>query len=237
MRRSYGDRTTTNLVALEMLEQGSSSPAPRPAPQSTASSFEEENEENRPPPTLLQRRKMDPLSPIAFNFGAPHCRAIGKTYIKIRPRLLSPLKKSVDSNNNPARGTPALAGKQRATPMSAKLASIRKMQQRSSSSRRGGTPQRAPSIPFYPFVYRTLETLGRTAASSSFFASSDGKARVLAVGAAVTLGCFSTTGADPSMLPVASKSYSVDRACMRRIYGDRTTTKLRNKQISDLYEN
>ena len=95
MRRSYGDRTTTNLVALEMLEQGSSSPAPRPAPQSTASSFEEENEENRPPPTLLQRRKMDPLSPIAFNFGAPHCGAIGKTYIKIRPRSLSPLKKSV----------------------------------------------------------------------------------------------------------------------------------------------
>ena len=124
-----------------------SSPSPRPAPTSTvpSSSEEEENVENLPPPTLLQRRKMDPLSPIAFNFGAPHCGAIGKTYIKIRPRSLSPVKKPVVPSNNPARGAPAPAGKQRATPLSAKLASIRKMQQRSSSSRRGGT-QTATSI-------------------------------------------------------------------------------------------
>ena len=64
--------TTMKLVALGMLEQGSPPLAPRTDPQSTALSFEEENEENRPPPTLLQHRKMDPLSPIAFNFVG-HC--------------------------------------------------------------------------------------------------------------------------------------------------------------------
>lgn len=41
-------------------------------------------------------------------------------------------------------------------------------------------------------MHRTLETLGRSAASSAFLASSnDGKGKILAIGSAVALGCFS----------------------------------------------
>ena len=46
-----------NLVAMEMPEQGSSSPASRPDPQSTAPSFEKENEENRSPPRCCSVRR------------------------------------------------------------------------------------------------------------------------------------------------------------------------------------
>jgi hypothetical protein len=45
---------------------------------------------------------------------------------------------------------------------------------------------------YYPFMHRTLETLGRSAGSSAFLASSnDGKGKILAIGSAVALGCFS----------------------------------------------
>jgi hypothetical protein len=45
---------------------------------------------------------------------------------------------------------------------------------------------------YYPFMHRTLETLGRSAASSAFLASSnDGKGKILAIGSAVALGCLS----------------------------------------------
>ncbi|KAL7543894.1 hypothetical protein ACHAXR_013387, partial [Thalassiosira sp. AJA248-18] len=46
------------------------------------------------------------------------------------------------------------------------------------------------SMKYYPFMHRTLETLGRTAASSSFFASSDGKAKIVTIGSGVALRCF-----------------------------------------------
>ena len=45
----------------------------------------------------------------------------------------------------------------------------------------------ASAMTFYPFVHRSLETLGRTAASSSFFASSDAKSRIMAIGSAIAL--------------------------------------------------
>ncbi len=46
------------------------------------------------------------------------------------------------------------------------------------------------SLSFYPFMHRTLDTLGRTAASSSLFASSDGKSRIMAIGGAIALSRF-----------------------------------------------
>jgi hypothetical protein len=52
--------------------------------------------------------------------------------------------------------------------------------------------EQTSSIHFYPFMHRTLETLGRTAASSAFLASSnDSKGKIIAIGSAVALGCFS----------------------------------------------
>jgi len=44
---------------------------------------------------------------------------------------------------------------------------------------------------FYPFLHRTLETLGRTAASSSSFSSSEAKSRTMAIGAAIFLSTLS----------------------------------------------
>ena len=45
---------------------------------------------------------------------------------------------------------------------------------------------------YYPFMHRTLETLDRSAASSAFLASSnDSKGKIIAIGSAVALGCFS----------------------------------------------
>ena len=46
------------------------------------------------------------------------------------------------------------------------------------------------TIRFYPYMHRTLETLGRAASTNSSFASFEGKARVLAMGSAIALGCF-----------------------------------------------
>ena len=46
------------------------------------------------------------------------------------------------------------------------------------------------TMKYYPFMHRTLETLGRAAASSSFFASSDGKSCIMAIGSAVALSSF-----------------------------------------------
>jgi hypothetical protein len=44
---------------------------------------------------------------------------------------------------------------------------------------------------YYPFMHRTLETLGRVVASSSFIASSsDSMSKIVALGSAVALGCF-----------------------------------------------
>jgi len=43
---------------------------------------------------------------------------------------------------------------------------------------------------YYPFMHRTLDTLGRTVASSSFHASSDGKIKITSIGSAVVLGYF-----------------------------------------------
>jgi len=46
------------------------------------------------------------------------------------------------------------------------------------------------TIRFYPFMHRTLETLGRAASTNSYFGSSEGKSRVVATGSAVALSCF-----------------------------------------------
>eukprot|EP00984_Skeletonema_dohrnii_P026408 scaffold15760_cov174-Skeletonema_dohrnii-CCMP3373.AAC.1 len=46
------------------------------------------------------------------------------------------------------------------------------------------------TIRFYPFIHRTLETLGRAASTNSYFGSSEGKSRVVAMGSAVALSCF-----------------------------------------------
>ena len=46
------------------------------------------------------------------------------------------------------------------------------------------------AIRFYPFMHRTLETLGRAASTNSYFGSSEGKSRVVATGSAVALSCF-----------------------------------------------
>ncbi|KAL9190922.1 hypothetical protein ACHAXT_000628 [Thalassiosira profunda] len=58
----------------------------------------------------------------------------------------------------------------------------------------------------YPFIARTLDTLGRTvASSSSSFGSSSGKLQTLAMGSAVALGCFSQRAAvfDAKLLSLA----------------------------------
>lgn len=43
---------------------------------------------------------------------------------------------------------------------------------------------------FYPFMHRTLDTLGRIVASNSIYASIDGKSKIVSIGSAVTLACF-----------------------------------------------
>ena len=58
-----------------------------------------------------------------------------------------------------------------------------------SPSRRHGAAKNAKRQ-FYPFMHRTLETLGRSAASSSFNASSDGKSKIASISSAIVLGCF-----------------------------------------------
>jgi len=58
----------------------------------------------------------------------------------------------------------------------------------SSSSQRRITT--SSTSPYYPFMHRTLDTLGRTVASSSFHASSDGKSKIISIGSAVVLGYF-----------------------------------------------
>ena len=81
-----------------------------------------------------------------FTFESLHGRAVGKTYGTSRTTSLPPTKKSRSPENKsslPARGgAPGVVSesKHRMTPMSTKLARIRKMQQRSYSSREG-TPQ------------------------------------------------------------------------------------------------
>ena len=46
------------------------------------------------------------------------------------------------------------------------------------------------SIAYYPFMHRTLETLGRMAAASAFIPSSSRKSRIQAIGGALVLGHF-----------------------------------------------
>eukprot|EP00804_Cyclotella_cryptica_P018056 CCRYP_008325-RE/>CCRYP_008325-RE protein AED:0.09 eAED:0.09 QI:596/0.96/0.92/1/1/0.92/26/363/4715 len=60
----------------------------------------------------------------------------------------------------------------------------------SSSHHRDNSVDFVNRIPFYPFMHRTLETLGRTAASSSFVSSSGVKSRILAIGGAIALSRF-----------------------------------------------
>lgn len=58
------------------------------------------------------------------------------------------------------------------------------------SYRRNDSKELVNSIPFYPFMHRTLETLGRTASSSSFVSTTGTKSRILAIGGAIALGDF-----------------------------------------------
>jgi hypothetical protein len=53
------------------------------------------------------------------------------------------------------------------------------------SYRRHDLKELVNSIMFYPFMHRTLETLGRMAASSSFAQFSGGKSRIVAIGGAI----------------------------------------------------
>ena len=67
----------------------------------------------------------------------------------------------------------------------------------SSTSRRRSTAARSISGAvasliqcYYPFMHRTLGTLGRAAASSSYFASSDGKSRIVSIGCGIVMRIF-----------------------------------------------
>ena len=60
----------------------------------------------------------------------------------------------------------------------------------SMSHRRHNAEDLVNSIPFYPFIHRTIETLGRTAASTSFVLSSGVKSRIQAIGGAIALSQF-----------------------------------------------
>ena len=75
------------------------------------------------------------------------------------------------------------------------------------SSSSTNTPSRRHSAPknakrqFYPFMHRTLETLGRSAVSSSFNTSPDDKNKIVSIGSAIVLGCFwRSVGAIPSSI-------------------------------------
>ena len=43
---------------------------------------------------------------------------------------------------------------------------------------------------YYPYLHRTLETLGRAAASSSYFASSNGKNRIVSIRCGIVIRIF-----------------------------------------------
>lgn len=60
----------------------------------------------------------------------------------------------------------------------------------SMSNRRHNSEEPVNSIPFYPFIHRTLETLGRSAASTLFVPSSGVKSRIQAIGGAIALSQF-----------------------------------------------
>jgi hypothetical protein len=61
---------------------------------------------------------------------------------------------------------------------------------RDSSYRRHESKELVNRIDFYPFMHRTLETLGRTAAANSFVSSSAEKPRIQAIGGAIALRYF-----------------------------------------------
>lgn len=111
---------------------------------------------------------MEPLSPIMFTFESSHYRAVGATYSKSRTTSLSPTKKYHAPDNKsspPARGgAPGVVSesKHKTTPMSTKLAWIRKMQQRSRSFG-GGTPQATAATKGKDGKARTITPLKHTA--------------------------------------------------------------------------
>jgi hypothetical protein len=61
---------------------------------------------------------------------------------------------------------------------------------RDSSYRRHESKELVNRIDFYPFMHRTLETIGRTAAANSFVSSSVEKVRIQAIGGAIALKHF-----------------------------------------------
>ena len=59
-----------------------------------------------------------------------------------------------------------------------------------SPSRRRITSSAAGRMRYYSFMHRTMETPGRTTASSSFFASANGKSCIMVIRSAVALSNF-----------------------------------------------